>query len=71
MTHIYMLTVVAVLMAGAAFGGCYFMAMDGWFEESPWKAIVFFIVAALAIALAVCSLCFIVMSVATVAKSLS
>lgn len=71
MVNIYMLTVVAVLLAGAAVGGCYFMAWDEWFEESPWKTIVFFIVAALAIALAVCSLCFIVMSVATVAKSLS
>lgn len=71
MVNIYMLTVVAVLLAGASAGGCYFMAADGWLEKSPWKAIVFFIVAALAIALAVCSLCFIVMSVATVAKSLS
>ncbi len=71
MVNIYMLTVVAVLLAGAAAGGCYFMAADGWFMQSPWKAIVFFIVTALAIALALCSVCFIVMSVGTVDKSLS
>lgn len=71
MVNIYMLTVVAVLLAGAAAGVSYFMAEDVWLTESPWKTIVFFVVTAAAVALAVCSLCFIVMSVATVAKSLS